>query len=47
MRDSDILRLSVVKGTYEYKNIEEVITSIEQNIIAPAEAKAKALTVRS
>lgn len=39
MRDSDKLRLSVVESTYEYENLEEVIASIEENIIFPAEAK--------
>jgi hypothetical protein len=43
MRDSDILRLSVVKGTYEYGSIEEVIDSIEAKIISPAGEKVKEL----
>jgi ribosomal protein L12E/L44/L45/RPP1/RPP2 len=46
MRDSDILRLSLVKDTYEYKNIEEVIASIEAKIISPAEEKVKELRRR-
>jgi ribosomal protein L12E/L44/L45/RPP1/RPP2 len=46
MRDSDILRLSLVKDTYEYKNIEEVIDSIEAKIISPAEEKVKELRRR-
>jgi len=32
-----------VKGRYEYENAEELITSIKENIIGPAEAKVKEL----
>jgi hypothetical protein len=34
---------SVVGNTFEYEDIEEVITSLEENIIFPAEAKVKEL----
>jgi hypothetical protein len=32
-----------VKGRYEYENAEEVIASLEENVIGPAEAKVKEL----
>jgi Pentapeptide repeats (8 copies) len=34
---------SVVRNTYEYESLEEVIASITENIIGPAEAKVKEL----
>jgi hypothetical protein len=34
---------SVVENTYEYENVEEVITSIKEKVIGPAEAKVKEL----
>jgi len=34
---------SVVEKTYEYESLEEVIASIKENVIAPAEAKVKEL----
>jgi hypothetical protein len=34
---------SVVENTYEYESLEEVITSIKENVIGPAEAKVKEL----
>jgi hypothetical protein len=34
---------SVVENTYQYENVEEVIASIDENIIFPAEAKVKEL----
>jgi uncharacterized protein YjbI with pentapeptide repeats len=37
---------SVVENTYEYENVEEVITSIKENVIGPAEAKVKELRRR-
>jgi uncharacterized protein YjbI with pentapeptide repeats len=37
---------SVVEGTYEYKNLEELISSIKKNIVLPAEAKVKELRQR-
>ena len=43
MRDSDMLRLSVVEDTYEYEDTDKVIASIRENIIAPAEAKVEEL----
>jgi uncharacterized protein YjbI with pentapeptide repeats len=33
----------VIKDTYEYENADEVIASIKENIIGPAEAKVKEL----
>jgi hypothetical protein len=41
----DFLRMYpwVVKGIYEYENEEEVIASIKENIIVPAEAKVREL----
>jgi hypothetical protein len=33
----------VVKGNYEYENEKEVIASIKENVIEPAEAKVKEL----
>ena len=33
----------VIKDAYEYENEEEVIASIKQNVIGPAEAKVKEL----
>jgi len=38
---------SVVKGTYEYENVGEVIASIKENIIIPAEAKVQELRQRN
>jgi hypothetical protein len=32
-----------VKGRYEYENAEELIASIKDNIIGPAEAKVQEL----
>ena len=37
---------SVVKERYEYENVEEVIASIKENIIVPAEAKVRELRQR-
>ena len=37
---------SVVENTYQYENLEEVIASIKENIIEPAEAKVKELLQR-
>jgi hypothetical protein len=34
---------SVVEKTYEYESLEEVIASIKENVIEPAEAKVKEL----
>jgi hypothetical protein len=34
---------SVVEDTYQYENLEEVIASIKENVIGPAEAKVKEL----
>jgi hypothetical protein len=34
---------SVVEDTYLYENLEEVITSIKENVIGPAEAKVEEL----
>jgi hypothetical protein len=34
---------SVVENTYEYENVEEVIASIKENVVGPAEAKVKEL----
>jgi hypothetical protein len=34
---------SVVEKTYEYQRMEELIASIKENVIAPAEAKVKEL----
>ena len=34
---------SVVEKTYEYESLEELIASIKENVIAPAEAKVKEL----
>jgi hypothetical protein len=34
---------SVVEKTYEYESLEELIASIKENIIGPAEAKVKEL----
>jgi hypothetical protein len=36
-----------VKDTYEYENTEEVIASIKENVIGPAEAKVKELRQRN
>jgi uncharacterized protein YjbI with pentapeptide repeats len=33
----------VIKGAYEYESVEEVIASIQENVIGPAEAKAREL----
>ena len=38
---------SIVESTYEYENLEEVITSIKENVIGPAEAKVKELRQRN
>jgi hypothetical protein len=35
-----------VEYTYEYENLEDVIASIKENVIAPAEAKVKELRPR-
>ena len=35
--------MSVVENTYAYEDVEEVIASIEENIILPAEAKVREL----
>jgi pentapeptide repeat protein len=43
MLDSIRLYRSVVENTYLYEDVEEVIASIKENIIAPAEAKVEAL----
>jgi uncharacterized protein YjbI with pentapeptide repeats len=37
----------VVKGRYEYENAEELIASIQENVLGPAEAKVKELRPRS
>jgi hypothetical protein len=37
----------IVERTYEYENVEEVITSIKENVIGPAEAKVKELRQRN
>jgi hypothetical protein len=36
-----------IQGRYEYENAEEVIPSIKENIIEPAEAKVKQLRQRN
>jgi uncharacterized protein YjbI with pentapeptide repeats len=33
----------VIEGAYEYENVEEAVASIQENIIAPAEAKVEEL----
>jgi hypothetical protein len=38
---------SVVEKTYEYESLEEVIASIKENVIGPAEAKVKELRQRN
>ena len=43
MLDTIRLYRSVVDGTYEYENVGEVVASIQENIILPAEAKVKEL----
>jgi uncharacterized protein YjbI with pentapeptide repeats len=43
MLDSIRLHRSVVEDTYEYEGTDEVIASIRENIIAPAEAKVDEL----
>jgi hypothetical protein len=37
----------VIKDTYEYESLEEVIASIKENVIGPAEAKVKELRQRN
>jgi len=37
---------SVVENTYEYESLEDVIGSIKENVVAPAEAKVKELRPR-
>ena len=43
MLDSIRLHRSVVGDTYQYEGTDEVIASIRENIIAPAEAKVEEL----
>ena len=43
MLDSIRLHRSVVEDTYTYEDVEEVIASIRENIIAPAETKVEEL----
>jgi uncharacterized protein YjbI with pentapeptide repeats len=38
---------SVVEKTYEYESLEELVTSIKDNVIGPAEAKVKELRKRN
>ena len=38
---------SVVENTYEYEDVEEVIASIKEKVIGPAEAKVKELRQRN
>ena len=38
---------SVIENTYEYDNVEDVIASIKENIIGPAEAKVQGLRPRA
>lgn len=38
---------SVVDKTYEYESVEELIGSIKENVIGPAEAKVKELRQRN
>ena len=38
---------SVITNTYEYENLEELIASIKENVIEPAEAKVKELRQRN
>ena len=38
---------SVVEETYEYESLEELIASIKENVIGPAEAKVKQLRQRN
>lgn len=38
---------SVVENTYQYENLEEVIASIKDNVIGPAETKVKELRQKS
>jgi hypothetical protein len=38
---------SVVEKTYEYESLEELIASIKENVIGPAEAKVKELRQRN
>ena len=43
MLDSIRSYRSVVRNTYEYEEVEEVIASIQENIIVPAEEKVREL----
>jgi hypothetical protein len=43
MLDSIRLHRSVVDDTYEYEGTDQVMASIQENIIAPAEAKVEEL----
>jgi hypothetical protein len=47
MLDNIRLYRSVVENTYEYESLEDVIASIEENIIVPAEAKVRELRQRN
>jgi hypothetical protein len=38
---------SVVEKTYEYESLEELIASIKENVIGPAEAKVRELRQRN
>jgi uncharacterized protein YjbI with pentapeptide repeats len=38
---------SVIEKTYEYENLEELIASIKENVIGPAEAKVRELRQRN
>ena len=35
-----------VQGRYEYENAEELIASVKENVLGPAEAKVKELRPR-
>jgi hypothetical protein len=46
MLDSIRSYRSVVENTYAYEDDEEVIASIKENVIGPAEAKVKQLRIK-
>ena len=47
MLDSIRAYRSVVEKAYEYESLEELIASIKENVIGPAEAKVKKLRQRN
>jgi hypothetical protein len=46
MLDTIMAYRSVVENTYEYESLEDVIASIKENVIGPAEAKVKELRAK-